>query len=314
MKPREMDLSLFEQGYDEQTHVLTTRGWQRFDQLQDDDRVFVWRNGVLDLEKMPEVYIARYTGRMHNFVNRHVDIMCMPGTKVLAVVKAHTHQKMPDGWNKHPSDWAVFRAEYIKNSWQLAIPTCGRFEGTKMISPKTAYDIGLWCSGVMREDIDIRLDREAMQMLHQIVENRAFEPKSPEEYQRIMRHLARTHEDRELYWDMLLWKIAAREQLILGLMDGKGRRYPPALVWLFLSTKEGRTDIFQALTMSMGWRAQISAGNGVFFSTVKTTSSVFYKHRRSPEDPWTGVVWNIKTDAGAMVTRRNFKIAVVSTL
>ena len=68
-----------------------------------------------------------------------------------------------------------------------------------------------------------------------------------------------------------------------------------------------------AIAMSLGWRAQISASNGVFFSTSKSTSSVYYKHRRPPEN-WKGVVWNIRTDAGHMVVRRENKIAIVSTL
>jgi hypothetical protein len=96
-------------------------------------------------------------------------------------------------------------------------------------------------------------------------------------------------------------------------MEGRGRRYPPALVFIFLTTRESRAEIFQALTMSLNWRSMISRSNGVFFAQNKTTSSVYYKHRRVPEN-WTGDVWNIKTDAGQMVVRRNLKSVIVSTL
>jgi hypothetical protein len=123
------------------------------------------------------------------------------------------------------------------------------------------------------------------------------------------------HQDRELSWDMLLWNYETRKQFLTGYFEGRGRQYPPATVCLFLVTKEGATDILQALTMSMGWRSQISHGNGVFFSPSKQTSSVFNKHRgKLPENPWKGVVWILKTDSHTMIVRRDKKIAVAVTL
>jgi hypothetical protein len=306
MKPRELDLSMFDAGYDVATQVLTTRGWQKFTDLQNDDRVFVWSDGVLELERVLECYTRKYEGLMYPIINRHIDIFCMPGTKILAKVRPHTRTEISENWSDT-------RAEYIKPTWQLQIPVAGLWAGEKTVIPKTAHDTGLWCSGILREDTDIRLDRESVSLLRQMVEGLAFVERTPEEYKRMMRLMMQTNPNQELTWDMLMWSRAAREQLLFGLMVGRGRRYPPALVWLFLSTREGRLDVFQAIAMSLGWRAQISASNGVFFSTSKSTSSVYYKHRRPPEN-WKGVVWNIRTDAGHMVVRRENKIAIVSTL
>lgn len=306
MRPRELDLSMFDAGYDVGTQVLTTRGWQTFTDLQNDDRVFVWSNGTLDLERVLECYTRKYEGLMYPIINRHIDIFCMPGTKILAKVRPHTRTEIAENWSDT-------RAEYIKPTWQLQIPIAGRWEGVKMMIPNSAYELGLWCSGLLKEGVDISLDRDSIRLLHQLIDDREFVARTQDEYARIIKLMKSTNQPQDLTWDMLMWSYPARKNLLAGLMDGKGRRYPPALVWLFLSTREGKLDVFQALAMSLGWRAQISDGNGVFFSTSKSTSSVFYKHRRPPEN-WAGVVWNIKTDAGHMVVRRERKIAIVSTL
>jgi len=307
--PKNFDLLRFGQGYDADTYILTARGWKRFDWLQDDDRVFVWndQDNTLELEKLAEVYTAEYEGTMHPYVNRHIDIFCMPGTKIIARKRATTSSDKDVELKKYP-------AEFIKKTWQLDIPVAAKFAGTKNVLPKAAFEFGLWCSGLLRDDAEIRIDKAASQAFHKAI-GAEFEERTEAEYRRAFNLMKAKYADRELSWDLLLWDYEARKKFLAGFFEGRGRRYPPAQTCLLLVTKEGASEILQALTMSLGYRSQISPGNGVFFSPNRSTSAVFHKHRpKTPTEGWRGTVWNIMTDAGAMVVRRNKKISIVTTL
>jgi hypothetical protein len=196
MKARVLDLSLFDQGYDEQTQLLTTRGWKGFRDLQNDDRAFVWSHGTLDLERVDEVYTRRYEGTMYQFLNRHIDIFCMPGTKIVARVKKH-------GRAEKDPDYTATRAEYIKPSWQLQIPLSGLWAGETQVIPRVAYETGLWCSGVLQRGSPA-FDRDTIALLHKVVEGRDFSGLSEAELPGLTQRMQNINPTGELSWGMLL--------------------------------------------------------------------------------------------------------------
>ena len=260
---------------------------------------------MIDTEKVTDAYTKPYTGEMYHVVNRHIDLLCMPGTRIIARVRPHTRAKMSE-------KILASRAETIKSSWQLQMPVCGIYPGMLDVLPSMAYSAGHWCSNVLREDA-VAFDNDTVAALHEHIDDRDFSAMVTDEQKRLIPEFLKAYPDRNITWEMLRWTIEARKQLFYGLMDGNASQYEGANVYIFLSTRENRNDIFQAIAMSIGWRAHMSYGNGVFVTDRKQVTTVYYKHKRHVLN-WEGDVWNLRTDTGRIIVRRNYKIAIVSTL
>ena len=158
--------------------------------------------GKLLLERLRECYTRHYSGIMYSIANRYVNIFVMPGTRILAKIRRHTRTELED-------KWVSTRAENIKKSWQLQIPVSGSWEGGEgHISPTAAYEIGLWCSGVLHEH-NIHFNRESVCAYHRLRHGNEFSPMTADQYIRLREGMSRRHLSRELNWDMLLWHYEA---------------------------------------------------------------------------------------------------------
>jgi DNA polymerase I-like protein with 3'-5' exonuclease and polymerase domains/uracil-DNA glycosylase len=99
--------------YDEQTEILTKRGWVHFPDLQDHDEVAQWwSDGNIDFVKPHEVVRQKYDGEMVRLKNQHIDLFITPNHRCplrhrksgkLTVVEARSYRE--DYKQHHAGVW-----------------------------------------------------------------------------------------------------------------------------------------------------------------------------------------------------------------
>jgi len=90
--------------YDEQTEILTNKGWKFFKDLDKTELVGTYKDGGLVFERPKEYFIHDYEGELCGIKNNTIDQLVTPHHRCL--VKNHRN-----------GDWHIKTAEEIENTW-----------------------------------------------------------------------------------------------------------------------------------------------------------------------------------------------------
>lgn len=55
---------------DTDTEVLSTNGWKKYNELQKEDFIYTWKDGLLNINPVNAVVIKNYKGKMHSYKNK----------------------------------------------------------------------------------------------------------------------------------------------------------------------------------------------------------------------------------------------------
>ena len=303
--------------YSEDTQVLTNNGWKYFYDLDKTDMVLQWDKSTNKLSWIKPLNYFEYDidDELCVFENRHISQMVTKNHKVACQIKAR---------RKDFSEYQLIEAQDIKPSWILNFPLAGELDG--YITESDAYIIGWWLTDAYRHK-DGKACMFTQSKPHTLSKLRNWFDEHNVKYSEYVRHysnpnhrdehtfyvtgqladkLLASYPNRELTWDVLNWDTNSRKALLDGLMDGDGSFRHHQYAKTFWSQKQERLDIFQALCISLNYRASISDKGCVNFNIAHNSTQTQTKHHKA-NIPYKGKVYCLETETGAFVVRRNGK-------
>ncbi len=320
---------------DDQTLVLTRRGWLQHTELQMTDELLQWDSltGTLTWTMPTEIIIKPYSGKMVNIQNRHTNQLLTPNHRVYARLKSHSRYS----W---PNTYQVLQArEFVGRStaWNLAIPLAGTLEGKKTVDTDWAYLVGWWLTDAWKhgDGKACMFSQCKPKTLDKL--RKCLEPYGPSEYLKkskkekhkdehtfyvtgsVAERLLAEHPERKVTWQMLDWSLSARLRLLEGLLDGdgtqpdndrqvkQGEEAYPTHCKVFWSQNSERRAIVLALMVSVGWRAYDYPNKGCVYCNSKTTETQLSAKHRSICVDYEGDVWCVRVPKQAFVVMRDGK-------
>lgn len=305
--------------YSEDTQVLTDSGWKYFYDLDRTEQILQWDK---DTNKLSWIHPLNYfeydiDDELCLFENRHISQLVTKNHKVVAKIKKRRKQFTP---------YEFVSAEDFKKSWIVHYPLAGELDGS--IHEDDAYIIGWWLTDAWRhkDGKACMFSQSKSKTLNKLRNwfdehdinyseylKKSNNPKHNDEHTfyvtgELANKLLSNYYDRVLTWDVLKWDTDSRKSLLEGLMDGDGSYRDGQHARAFWSKNKERLDIFQALCISLNYRAYISNGTKscVEFNVAHNSTETESRHCK-PNVPYKGKVYCLQTETGAFVVRRNGK-------
>ena len=305
--------------YSADTQVLTDKGWKYFYDLDRTEQILQWNKDTNALSWCKPLNYFEYDidDELCLFENRHISQLVTKNHKVACQIKAR---------RKTFSEYQLVEAQNIKPSWILNFPLAGELGGT--IHEDDAYILGWWLTDAWahKDGKAIMFSQSKPKTLdklrgyldsHNIKYSEYIKQAKSEKHRDehifyvtgdIANKMLSLYPNRKLTWDMLNWDIESRKALLVGLMDGDGSYRNDQYARTFWSMDAERLDIFQALCISLNYRAYVCKDSKwcVEFNINHNTTQVQTKHHK-PNVAYTGKVYCLQTETGAFVVRRNGK-------
>lgn len=305
--------------YSADTQVLTDKGWKYFYDLDKTEKILQWDKDTNKLSWVKPLNYFEYDidDEMCLFENRHISQLVTKNHKVAVSVKKRRKDYEP---------YELLDADslYTNRSWNLKFPMAGLLEGGKHVD--NAYIIGWWLTDAWKHGDGKAImfsqskPKTLTKLRNWLIEHnikyseyikKSDNPKHKDEHtfyvaDGLADELLNNYPNRELTWDVLTWDVDSRIALLEGLMDGDGSYKDKQYAKCFWSKNQERLDIFQALCISLGYRAYINHKYGVEFNTFHSSTEIQHKHRQ-PYVHYVGKVYCLQTKTGAFVVRRNGK-------
>lgn len=305
--------------YSADTQVLTDKGWKYFYDLDRTEQILQWDKDTNALSWCKPLNYFEYDidDELCLFENRHISQLVTKNHKVACQIKAR---------RKPFSEYQLVEAQNIKPSWILNFPLAGELVGT--IHEDDAYILGWWLTDawahkdgkaiMFSQSKPKTLDKLRGYLDSRSIKYSEYIKRAKSEKHRdehifyvtgdIANKMLSLYPDRKLNWDMLNWDMESRKSLLEGLMDGDGSYRDGEYAMTFWSMDAERLDIFQALCISLNYRAYIRKDSKwcVEFNVNHNSTQVQTRHHK-PNVPYTGKVYCLQTDTGAFVVRRNGK-------
>ena len=305
--------------YSADTQVLTDKGWKYFYDLDRTERILQWDKDTNALSWCKPLNYFEYDvdDELCLFENRHISQLVTKNHKVACQIKAR---------RKTFSEYQLVEAQDIKPSWILNFPLAGELGGT--IHEDDAYILGWWLTDawshsdgkaiMFSQSKPKTLDKLRGYLDSHNIKYSEYIKQSKSEKHRdehifyvtgdIADKMLSLYPNRKLTWDMLNWDMESRKALLAGLMDGDGSYRSGQYAMTFWSMDAERLDIFQALCISLNYRAYVHKDSKwcVEFNVNHNTTQVQTRHHK-PNVAYTGKVYCLQTETGAFVVRRNGK-------
>lgn len=303
--------------YSEDTQVLTDSGWKYFYELDKTEKILQWDKDTNELSWVRPLNYFEYDvdEDMCLFENRHISQLVTKNHKVAVSIKKRRKEY-------ESYDLVLADELYENKSWTLKFPMAGMLSGDK--HEDDAYIIGWWLTDAWKhsdgkavmfsqskpktlEKLRNWFDAHKIKYTEYVKKSKNANHKDEHTFYvvgDIANKLLTEYPNRELIWDMLSWDIESRKLLLEGLMDGDGSYKDDQYARTFWSMKSERLDIFQAICVSLGYRAYINNKYGVEFNIAHNSTEIQHRHRK-PYVHYKGKVYCLQTMTGAFVVRRN---------
>lgn len=316
--------------HDDQTEVLTRRGWINGLDLTADDEVAQWStDGTVELVRPTARQRYDYDGDLIAFRNADVDQLVTPNHRVYRQVSERRQiaGKRAAAW----SDWQVDQAADI-NRWQpMRLPAAGIHDGPGIGGTDYAALLGwVWAEGgfdpsgtgvrvyqsstnaPLVDEIAALLDRLGAHKRYDYVREWKGRPYTATTWfitgdlaRRVRADLPGKSPTYEL-----LWRMTSDEKRALwdAAMKGDGSK-AQRVFW-----QKSRVDLewAQALLASIGCRGKIADDpRGVIHWTDRPTVELQARHLAAADAvPYRGEVWCVTVPSGAFIVRRNGLVSV----
>lgn len=303
--------------YSEDTQVLTDSGWKYFYELDKTEKILQWDKDTNELSWVRPLNYFEYDvdEDMCLFENRHISQLVTKNHKVAVSIKKRRKEY-------ESYDLVLADELYENKSWTLKFPMAGILSGDK--HEDDAYIIGWWLTDAWKHSDGkaVMFSQSKPKTLEKLrnwfgahkIKYTEYVKKSKNANHKdehtfyvvgdIANKLLTEYPNRELIWDMLSWDIESRKLLLEGIMDGDGSYKDDQYARTFWSMKSERLDIFQAICVSLGYRAYINNKYGVEFNIAHNSTEIQHRHRK-PYVHYKGKVYCLQTMTGAFVVRRN---------
>ncbi len=305
--------------YSADTQVLTNMGWKYFYDLDKTEQILQWDKDTNKLSWCKPLNYFEYDvdDELCLFENRHISQLVTKNHKVACQIKAR---------RKTFSEYQLVEAQNIKPSWILNFPLAGKLDGT--IHEDDAYILGWWLTDAWahKDGKAIMFSQSKPKTLdklrgyldsHNIKYSEYIKRAKSEKHRDehifyvtgdIANKMLSLYPNRKLNWDMLNWDTESRKALLDGLMDGDGSYRNGQYAMTFWSMDAERLDIFQALCISLNYRAYVRKDSKwcVEFNVNHNSTQVQTRHHK-PNVTYAGKVYCLQTETGAFVVRRNGK-------
>lgn len=320
--------------HDDQTEVLTRRGWVNGLDLTEDDDVAQWAtDGTVSLVRPTARQRYSFDGRMVRFRNVDVDQFVTPNHRVY---RQTMERQQVDGIRTATwSDWHVNQAADI-NRWQpMRVPAAGLHHGPGIGGTDYAALLGwVWAEGGFDlsgtgvrvyqssvnqpfvDEISALLDRLGPHKRYDYL--RTYTRRNGEAHPHtattwfVSGDLAmRVREDlpgKAPTWP-LLWRMTVDEKRAFwgAAMKGDGSKATRS----FWQKDRATLEWVQALLAGIGCRGKIADDpRGVLHWTDRDTIELQRRHLIDDGEQYTGEVWCVTVTSGAFIIRRNGKVSV----
>lgn len=68
---------------DIRTEVLSINGFKKYNELKENDVIYTWNKGILELQKVNKIIIKKFEGKMHSYIARNYNQTVTPNHRVL---------------------------------------------------------------------------------------------------------------------------------------------------------------------------------------------------------------------------------------
>ena len=315
--------------HDDQTEVLTRRGWVNGLDLTEDDDVAQWAtDGTVALVRPSARQRYPFDGRMVRFRNADVDQLVTPNHRVYRQVSERT---MTNGervarW----SDWQVDQAADV-NRWQrMRLPAAGIHDGPGIGGTDYAALLGwVWADGGFDlsgsgvriyqsstnqpyvDEIAALLDRVGPHKRYDYARTWKGAPYTMTTWYMsgdLARQIRADLPGKAPTWD-LLWKMTADEKRALwdAAMKGDGSKSART----FWQKDRASLEWVQALLAGIGYRGKIADDpRGALHWSDRPTVELQARHLADDGEDYTGEVWCVTVPSGAFIVRRNGRVSV----
>lgn len=315
--------------HDDQTEVLTRRGWVNGLDLTPEDDVAQWStDGTVELVRPIALQRYPYAGRMVRFRNADVDQLVTPNHRVYRQVleRRQVAGRRTAAW----SSWQVDEAATI-NRWQpMRLPAGGVHDGPGIGGTDYAALLGwVWTDGGFDlHGTGVRIyqsstNRELVDEISALLDR--LGPHKRYDYQRTWRGRAYTASTwfitgelarrvradlpgKTPTWD-LLWRMTAAEKRALwdAAMKGDGSKGTRT----FWQKDRAALEWAQALLATIGARGKVSSDpRGALHWQPSATVELQRRHLSDDSAEYAGDVWCVTVPSGAFIVRRAGLVSV----
>lgn len=315
--------------HDDQTEILTRRGWINGLDLREDDDVAQWAtDGAITLVRPIARQRYQFDGRMIRFRNADVDQLVTPNHRVYRQVATRTQAagKRIATW----TDWQVDEAGAI-NRWQpMRLPAAGIHDGPGIGGTDYAALLGwVWTEGgfdlsgtgirIYQSSANAPLVGEIAALLDRLGPHKRYD------YQRKWKNRPYIATTWYISGDLaqrvradlpgkaptwaLLWRMTADEKCALwdAAMKGDGSKGVRA----FWQKDRAALEWAQALLVGIGARGKVADDpRGVLHWQPSATVELQLRHLVDAGENYAGEVWCVTVPSGAFVIRRNGRVSV----
>jgi DNA modification methylase len=303
--------------YSEDTECLTKDGWKKYDELTKEDFILQWdmNSGSLTWLHPKNIFVYPYHGNMIGLKNKHTDQLITPNHTVVAEIRKHSR-------NERNYTFEKIKAEELKKHWQVFLPMSGELIDGE--HNDLAYLIGWWltdawthgdkkacmfsqCKPDKIEKLKNALSKADCSFSEYIKKSSNKNHQDEHTFYvtgKLSEYLLKNYPDRKLTFNVLLWDMESRKNLLEGLMDGDG--YSKDFMVFYSQNKE-RLDVFQSLAFSLGYRVMLNYEQGTAHLSQNKTTEI---HNGTTKINYDGSVWCLETETGAFVVRRNGKMFI----
>jgi DNA modification methylase len=315
--------------HDDQTEVLTRRGWVNGLDLRADDDVAQWAtDGTVSLVRPTARQRYTYDGHMVRFRHSDVDQLVTPNHRVYRQVKQR--QQVAGNRVASWSPWQVDAAGTV-NRWEtMRLPAAGIHDGPGIGGTDYAALLGwVWTEGgfdlagtgvrVYQSSTNQPLVDEIAALFDRLGQHKRYD------YQRQWKGREYTSTTWFITGELanqvradlpgksptydLLWRMTADEKWALwdAAMKGDGSK-AQRVFW-----QKSRADLewAQALLAGIGCRGKVGDDpRGVLFWTDRDTVELQHRHLQDDGEDYLGEVWCVTVPSGAFIVRRNGRVSV----
>jgi hypothetical protein len=324
--------------YSTDTEVLTRRGWLRHADMNNDDEVVEYDNGVLRWTRPLERLEYDYEGDMVAIRHASLDMLVTPNHRMV-VRSVHANSFVPSSSRQLlvPRGWHFQPAENLRRSeWQVPYATPFEHQGGRRRSQDRARFLGWFLSEghlgtgdrpyltQVEGPLAVKM-RETVQRLgwlfsYRINHYREHEQPCMQLYLkggarrvgRWLRRAAGSHSwNKRIPWSVWAWDVDSKAALLGALLEGDGCERTESR-WEYVTTSTDLADDVQRLSIELGYSARIARrSSGVvglrdqYVVLIGSRPELNIRPSRVEKQSYSGKVYCLRVPSGAYLTRRN---------
>jgi len=324
----------------EDTAILTTKGWKKWNELEKGDLVFTFniKTEKIEVQPVEEKFVYLHNGKMVNLKNNNTNQLLTLNHKV--IVKEFWREQH-NGIRRYyePSSWSWRFAAQIKNYGRYKLPLGAIYDGYLSIGEGLAELIGwILSEGHIQHNQDTiainiyqtSTNKEKVEHIAQLLDRlkvnyslyerkKKYKDKEYIEYQwyipetknkELINRILELIPNKKPSWKLLHLTYEEKLALFNSLMMGDGCKNERGKYISFYQNDTEFLEWFQILCHLIGLQARINYKKHYVSVHYNPTTELQARHLKDRFVEYSGIVWSIKTKNMTYFARRNGKIFI----